>query len=370
VQAYQWSPDESRIVAVSLSGPSDAVAPADRKSDVRHYAHIRYKFNDTGWYDDKRRHLWVFDVASGAGKQITDGQDWNDSDPQWSPDGMRIAFVSDRSGKAYDDSFNTDVWVIPAAGGALTKISDRPFQSPAYHEQPRWSPDGKHIVFNSNTQRLQFPKLYVTPSVGGAASELVAGDLDMIPTELHWTDPGTLMFSAWDRGKTHIFRVDTGSNAVSAVTSGPRAVHDFDVNQGAGMMAYLAKDFQHLDDVYVSGLDGGNERQLTHLNRDLWSRIELQQVERLPYKSTDGWPVDGFFVKPLGWQPGKTYPMVLVIHGARGAYSLASIGIMNFKSMPRRAGRSFLPIRAVHRDTEKNSNVASSIILAVWITRM
>jgi len=123
------------------------------------------------------------------------------------------------------------------------------------------------------------------------------------------------MFSAADKGTTHVFRVDLAAHSISAVTSGPRAVHDFDVNQNAGMMIYLANDFRRLDDVYVSGLDGGKERQLTNLNGDLWSQIELQPVERLTYKSTDGWPVDGFFVKPLGWQPGKTYPMVLVIHG-------------------------------------------------------
>ena len=38
-------------------------------------------------------------------------------------------------------------------------------------------------------------------------------------------------------------------------------------------------------------------------------------MERLPYKSTDGWDIDGFLVKPVGWQPGKKYPMVLSIHG-------------------------------------------------------
>ena len=59
VQNYQWSPDGGRIVLVTATGPSDAIAPADRKSDVRHYTHIQYKFNDTGWFDDKRRHLWA-----------------------------------------------------------------------------------------------------------------------------------------------------------------------------------------------------------------------------------------------------------------------------------------------------------------------
>src|SRR5881628_108194 len=141
VTNFDWSPDGTRLVVVGRTGPSDA---AKSPSDVRHYKHANYKFNDTGWFDDRRSHLWVVDAASGAARQITDGQDWNDTDPQWSPDGARIAFVSDRSGRAYDDSNNTDVWTIPASGGPLTKISDHAFDD----ENPRWSPDGKQILFN------------------------------------------------------------------------------------------------------------------------------------------------------------------------------------------------------------------------------
>jgi dipeptidyl aminopeptidase/acylaminoacyl peptidase len=312
VQSFQWSPDGGRIVAVSSSGPTDGIAAADRKSDVRHYAHIQYKFNDTGWYDDKRRHLWVVTVPGGEAKQITDGQDWNDTDPQWSPDGTRVAFVSDRTGKAYDDSQNTDVWVIPAMGGELTKISDHPFDD----ESPRWSPDGKKILFAGQaTSRHQFPKLYIADSSGGAASELAAKDLDLIPAELHWPADGSPFFVAGVKGETQIFRMDPAAHTFSAVTSGPRGVHAFDVNARAGKMVYLANDFQHLDDLYVANLDGKGERQLTHLNGSLWAQIDLQPVERLQFKSTDGWQVEGFFVKPLGWQPGKKYPMVLVIHG-------------------------------------------------------
>ena len=311
VQSYQWSPEGSRIVVVSTSGPTDGVAAADRKSDVRHYAHIQYKFNDTGWFDDKRRHLWVVSVPGGEAKQITDGQDWNDTDPQWSPDGTRLAFVSDRTGKAFDNSHNTDVWVIPAAGGTLTKISDHAFED----ENPRWSPDGKQILFTGQTAVHQFPKLYVADSSGGAASQLALKDFDNVLGEIHWLAPGSVFFAAGVKGETHIFRADPVARTFTSVTSGPRGIHAFDVNQSTGKIVDLANDFEHLDDLYVSSLDGSGERQLTHVNSELWAQLELQPVERLEYKSTDGWAVEGFFVKPLGWQAGKKYPMVLVIHG-------------------------------------------------------
>jgi len=311
VTAFQWSPDGKRFVAVSRLGPSDEVAPSARKSDVRHYKHISYKFNDTGWFDDKRSHLWVIEAAGGKDKQITSGDDWNDTDPQWSPDGSRIAFVSDRSGREYDDSHNKDVWVISADGGALTKISDHAFDD----DLPRWSPDGKQILFAGRTARRQFPKLYVAASNGGSASKSIVDDLDLIPANLHWAGANEVRFETGVKGTEHVFRVDLSARKTIPVTSGERSVRGFDINEKAGVMTYIANDFEHMDDVYASALDGSGERQLTHVNAKLWSELEVAKVERIPYKSTDGWAIDGFLVKPVGWQPGKKYPMVLSIHG-------------------------------------------------------
>jgi dipeptidyl aminopeptidase/acylaminoacyl peptidase len=313
VTVFQWSPDGKRFVAVSRVGPSDQVPRDAHKSDVRHYRHILYKFNDTGWYDDKRSHLWVVDAASGQDQQITSGDDWNDTDPQWSPDGARIAFVSDRTGHEYDDSHNTDVWVIPASGGALTKISDHAFED----DLPRWSPDGQRIVFAGRTTRRQFPKLYVADAKGGGApSSLVVDNLDLIPVGLHWgPGPNNLRFESGFKGTTQIYGVDLAARAVTPVTHGERSVHGFDINQKAGVMTYLANDFEHLDDLYVAGLDGAGERQLTHVNAKLWHELDPAKVERLPYDSTDHWAIDGFLVKPIGWQPDKKYPMILSIHG-------------------------------------------------------
>ncbi|MCA1629106.1 MAG: S9 family peptidase, partial [Acidobacteria bacterium] len=92
-------------------------------------------------------------------------------------------------------------------------------------------------------------------------------------------------------------------------------VRNVDINNEARKMVYTVNDFKRLDDLYIAGLDGKNERQLTRLNQKLWGQLQLQDVERFTYKSADGWDVDGFLVKPLGWQEGRKYPMILSVHG-------------------------------------------------------
>jgi dipeptidyl aminopeptidase/acylaminoacyl peptidase len=307
--SFQWSPDGTQLVVVGRSGPSDT---AKSSSDVRHYLHANYKFNDSGWYDDKRTHVWVVEVSSGRTTQITSGDDWNDADPQWSPDSRRIAFVSDRTGKAFDEGHNTDVWVIDAAGGPLTKISDHTTAD----NSPRWSPDGQTIAFLSSVPEKSHPKIWLAPSRGGGASTLAADGIDVIPTALRWAEGGrALYFETGVKGTAQLYRVDLAARRAAPVTSGERMVHVVDINERTNRMAYGVNDPTHLDDLYVADLIGRNEKQLTHLNAALYKQLQLVPVERVPFKSADGWDVDGFFMKPVGWEPGKRYPMILTIHG-------------------------------------------------------
>jgi dipeptidyl aminopeptidase/acylaminoacyl peptidase len=307
--AFDWSPDGTRLVLTSRTGPSDAKPPS---SDVRHYKHPSYKFNDTGWFDDKRAHVWVVDVQSGAARQITFGEDWNDSDPRWSPDGNFIAFVSDRTGKAFDESRNTDVFVIDSTGGPTRKISDHDEED----SSPRWSPDGKSIAFVGRIRERDHPKIFVAPASGGQASRNVAPALDLIPSNLTWGEAGrALYFETGVKGEAHLFRVDAREGKIRQVTKGARAVRSVDLADDGRRMVYAANDFEHLDDLYAADPDGSNERKLTSLNARLWSQLRLASVERMTYKGAGGWDVDGFLVKPVGWREGQKYPLILSIHG-------------------------------------------------------
>src|SRR6185436_5982429 len=112
--------------------------------------------------DDKKSHIWIVDVTSGATTQLTSGDQWNDSDPQWSPDGTRIAFVSNRTGKESDGDDNSDVWVVPASGGEPVCISDHADSDVS----PRWSPDGKSIAFIGREKDGDPPMLWLAGSLG------------------------------------------------------------------------------------------------------------------------------------------------------------------------------------------------------------
>ena len=312
VSSFQFSPDGTRLVVVSRVGPSDSRGESKDRSDVRHYKSSSYKFNDTGWFDDKRTHLWVVEIKSGNAKQMTEGDEWNDSDPQWSPDGTRIAFVSNRTGKEYEGDRNSDVWVIAATGGALTKISDHSESDSI----PRWSPDGKTIAFTGELRDRDHPKVWLAPAVGGTPSVLAANGLDLIPTGLEWSDDGnSIYFESGVKGEFQLFRIDVAKKTVEQISSGARAVRNADFNARTNTRVYMVNDFKHLDDLYASDLSGAKERKVTNLNELLWKQLEFAAVERFTYKSADDWDVDGFMVKPIGWQEGKKYPMILSIHG-------------------------------------------------------
>src|SRR2546423_12089381 len=263
VGTFDWSPDGKRMALTSRTGPSDKRAPS---SDVRHYKHLSYKFNDTGWFDDKRSHIWVVDVADGYASQITSGEAWNDPDPQWSPDSSRIAFVSDRTRHAFDESRNTDVFVIPFSGGPTRKISDHDEED----NSPRWSPDGHAIAFIGRIHEGDHPKIFLAPASGGQASRNVSPALDLIPSNLQWAEEGrALYFETGVRGEQHLFRVDAKDGKITQVTKGARAVRSVELDERSQRIVYAANDFKHLDDIYTASLDGGGERELTGPHRRL-----------------------------------------------------------------------------------------------------
>ena len=178
---------------------------------------IRYRFDTQGWRGNAHTHLFVVDVESGDTRQITDG-DWDDHMPAWSPDGERIAFVSDRS-EDRDLTNRREVYVAPASGGEPEEWS----QGLVSMLAATWSPDGRRLAaLGTDDPRIILPwhaRLFVLepgkpprPITDGAVSPV--GGFPPAPTpDVRWTDDDGVLFLGDSRGETFLYRADASMAA-------------------------------------------------------------------------------------------------------------------------------------------------------------
>ena len=101
----------------------------------------QFKMDYVGYLDNRRTHLYVFDLATEEIKQITSG-DFDDSEPAWSLDGTRVAFVSNRTDNT-DDNYNSDIWVVAADNDDLGAKPLQITSNPGPDTMLSWNPDGK-----------------------------------------------------------------------------------------------------------------------------------------------------------------------------------------------------------------------------------
>jgi dipeptidyl aminopeptidase/acylaminoacyl peptidase len=335
VEDFVWSPQGSRIAVILRDAKpeelEEASAREKEKSGVEATKktkaekpwivdRVQFKRDTVGYLDRRRTHVYVFELATKAMTQVTSG-DFDDDEPAWSPDGLRIAFTSNRTTPDPDRTYNTDIWITSAdnkdKGAHLTQVTT----SPGEDHQAAWSPDGKWIAYSSQLD----PKLFqyatkhiavaAVPAEGGRPGEakVLTRSLDRMATEPKFAPDGKgIYFIADDDGTQNLCLVDLASGKISRPIGGRMMMYEYSLSK-AGDLAAQITTWDRPNEIFT--VSGGKLTRITHGNDEWLSKVKLSQPEYVKFKSKDGTTVSGYLYKPVDYAPGKKYPTLLRPHG-------------------------------------------------------
>jgi dipeptidyl aminopeptidase/acylaminoacyl peptidase len=308
-----WSPDGTRLAFVSTTPGPEASANGDPMVITRYAYKPTASEGLTRFNDNRRLHIFVVDVASGAVRQLTKG-DRNEHSIDWSPSGLEIAFASNPEADP-DRDFNYDIFAVNVASGAIRTI----IGSRSVEYQPVWSPDGKMIAYlgtkrtlTSSETTMEDTHVYVA-SVDGTNRRDVGAVIDNRQGAPVWSRDGkSLLTVVSSHGLSQLYRIPLdGGRPALLVGSGRVGSWSKDA---AGAIAFAFSSATEPATLHI--LDpGGTDRQLLALNAELLGARAIAPVESLTFKAKDGMSVQEFLTLPLGRTSTSRHPLIVELHG-------------------------------------------------------
>lgn len=241
---------------------------------------------------------------------------------QWSPDASTLLFTADssyRDERRYD---HNQIWSVALDGTVRRHSPDLDVN----YTNASYSPDGRWILY---TRQLSTDAviarhldnggptdLAVIPAAGGP-ERLLTADWDYLPSGARWSPDGKdVYFTGGVGGTNHLFRVSPAGGALEQVTTGQRRLANLSFDSAMTRMAFLVGKMESPAEISLAGIDGKNERQLTHLQDTFTRDVALTKPERVLFPSQDGTRIEGWLYAPAGFRPGGgPYPLIVFSHG-------------------------------------------------------
>jgi dipeptidyl aminopeptidase/acylaminoacyl peptidase len=372
-----WSSDGKHILFTSAvypecsAGPGPGIAPAgadedacDKKKDdeqaaskvkAKVFTRLLYR-HWNAFTGDKRSHLFLASAEDGSFRDLNPG-DEHDVPPfslgepdgwDFSPDGREIAFEE----KKVDDpalSTSVAIYTLPLFDADGDPVKDaQPVKistSAGGNFTPRYSPDGKWIAFRSQARAGYESDRFRLVLYGRDTKQIK----DLLPNFDRWVDE-----EAWapDSRVLYLATGDAGEEPVYQATIDGKSSRPFPVdvagkNKGAysdlhavrvgnghlliamEMTVQQPSEVVRFDDVVENGnlppsgdkpggfyhLSETVATPVTHLNTSLLAQLDLGKLDSFWFPSAGGVKVEGFLIRPPGFDPARKYPVKFLIHG-------------------------------------------------------
>ncbi len=315
VEDFVWSPDGTRLALIVIDPEFPAGTPKPKNPPPIVTRRYQFKEDGAGYLGDRRKHLYLFDLASGNVEPLTSGAH-DELLPAWSPDGKLITYVTKR-GDDPDRHLNFDLYVIePKVGARERQLTTFPGADldPYWETRPAWSPDSTRIAYlrSGEDKWIYYAPWQLAVVDVASGRETIPVDIDRNFYKPRWSPDGKQVYALIEQSLvTQLARIDLANGKVTEITHGDRFNYDLDV-AADGRIVVLGGDDHHPYD--VQAVDGKALRPLGKHNEWLAGK-QLGAVEKIHFTSRQGVALEGLLVKPVGYQKGKRYPTLLRLHG-------------------------------------------------------
>lgn len=291
-----WTPDGREIIFSSRRGGTQSLWRISATGDQPTWLSVGgYNISGPAFSRNSQQMAWTQSTGdaniwrlglvgvSGQSKPATQfiASTFTDTDPQYSPDGKRIVFSSNRSG-------NFEIWACGSEGETPTQLTS--FRG-AHVGTLRWSPDGRQVVFDGRTEGN--PDIFIVSSEGGKPRRLTAEPADdVLPS---WSHDGRWIYFASNRsGQMQIWKMPaTGQQEAIQVTkqSGFEGFESAD-----GQWLYYTKG-RGLSAIWRVPVDGGTEAPIFDFQQPGYSRVWALAGDGIYFAATDSYlhPMIKFF---------------------------------------------------------------------------
>lgn len=332
LQGYEWSPDSKRLALLigdpdpdapdPNATPTPGVPPKPPKPIV--IDRYRYKQDVQGYLlSGRHTYIYLYDIATKKLDRLTKSK-WDESSISWSPQGTRIAFMSNHIDDPDRDPA-AQLYVADAQPEATEKLLTTTGNR-ASRARPEWSPDGKWIVFTEGDEKkygaYSMEHIEFAPADGSAAPTRVKAveDLDRGVGGLRFSGDSLIALVADDRS---VYPISIRNNSVTRLLDRPVVVSNISI--GGGHTVLLSGNDNKPTEIYA--MEGKTLRQITHQNDALLNELQLGQTEEVEFKSKDGTDVHGLLTYPVGYAKGTKVPFLLRIHGGPNGQDQHSFSI-------------------------------------------
>jgi dipeptidyl aminopeptidase/acylaminoacyl peptidase len=271
------------------------------------YSHIFVaSFNGSAISDEK-------DIMKDQKFESPTAPYFDEGEISWSPDGKYIAYTTKRlTGRDYARSTNTDIFLHEISKGKEINITE---DNHGYDRLPVFSPDGLKIAYLSMERdgyESDLDRLLVYDIKNGNRTWITKGwDFDV--ENINWADNSILYFTCAYLGTTQVFKTNISGKGVDKVTEGVHDLGPLNLKSGvliAGIMSMsMASELSKVD------MTTGEVRQISFINKAIYESIKMGKTEERYIKTSDNKDLQMWIIYPPDFDPSKKYPALLFCKG-------------------------------------------------------